>query len=67
MLGDAVACAYALSTTFVTLLLGQGAFYSNRLLNVNYNKIVKVFSILSIVIIILYAIVVVSQKVQSVT
>ena len=60
MLGDAVACAYALSTTFATLFLWfrQRAFYSNRLLNVNYSKIVKVFSVLSIVIIILYTVVV---------
>ena len=54
--GDLAYLSYALVLGFVALFLWfrQRAFYSNSLLNVNYNKIIKFFSAISIICIIGY-------------
>ena len=47
---NASSAAYAFVLTFVGLFmwLRQRAFYSNRVLNVNYNKVIKFFSVICI-------------------
>ena len=52
-LGDASSCTYGLTVLTVQTFLWtrQRAFYANRMLNVNYNKKVRLFSTASIIII----------------
>ena len=55
-LADAIFCSYGFvhfSTAFF-LWSRQRAFYSNHMLNVNYNKIIRFFSFFSIIVIIIY-------------
>ena len=61
-LEDAVYSSYALVHFFVALFLWsrQQAFFANRLLNFNYNKLIKYFSFVIIVVIIAYGIFVVA-------
>jgi len=55
-IGDTAFCAYALILCCVALFLWfrQRSFYANRMLNVNYNIVIKIFSYSSIVFVIAY-------------
>ena len=61
-IADAAYCSYAFVLCFVALFLWfrQRAFYSNSLLNVNYNKLVSFFSFASIIFILAYGLFVIA-------
>ena len=59
---DAGFCAYAFVLLFVALFLWfrQRAFYAHKLLKVNYNKLIRCLSYISIIVIIVYGVFVIA-------